>query len=181
MKRIVFCLLTLLSLCACKRKEPQNNSGPEQMELIASVQFTEVALMVTDDSGWDITDEVIGNRRISITGREQKFLPLSRRKDNLWEIKAELPLVEPNTEIIRNGKYYVSTLNISSEKNTISVRCVYLYSQKESQVPLYGGSAIRLVRVETEDGEVLSERNGERPPLVKVYFKGSKIFFNKKQ
>lgn len=44
---------------------------------------------------------------------------------------------------------------------------------------MYGGSGLRLVRVETEEGEVLSERNEEEPPLVKVYFKFSKIHLNK--
>lgn len=166
----------LLSLCACERKEPQNNK-PEQIELIASVLINEVALIVTDDSGWDITDEVIGNRRISITGREQKLLPLSRRKDNLWEFKADLPLIERNAEL-RNGGLYVSTVKISSEKNAISLRCVYRLSFSGNP-GMYGGSGLRLVRVETEDGEVLSERNDEEPPLVKVYFKFSKIHLNK--
>lgn len=150
-----FCILFALSLWSCDTTEPL----PEEPRIFASALNNEVSLLVKDYGGRDITSLTLANRKLHFWD-EWEPLPFIAHHKGTWTFLVPSPRYSKGQGPLRNGEYITSNIYVSSPRNRIRLRCIFLYEEaielKKGET-VFGGSSLNLVRIETEAGEVVSE------------------------
>lgn len=153
---IISALLLWVALFSCKTSEPS------YQPMIASNMQSRLHISITNERGEDISNRAIGSRLLSFSGETNKPLYIDLHKSSsTWELSADMPNLHNIKTAPQSGDHFSSRLLISTAKNDIKLRCVFHYSRIKSDKPLYGGSGLILVRIETEQGKVIAERQDD--------------------
>lgn len=154
---IISALLLWVALFSCKK-----TSEPYYRPMIASNMQSRLHISITDGSGEDISNQAIGSRLLSFRGETNKPLYIDLHKSSsTWEVSADMPNYHNIKTAPQTGDHFSSRLLISTAKNQLKLKCIFLYRNRYPNTDFIGGSGLILIRIETEQGKVIAERQDD--------------------